>query len=179
MLRARDVFGQKRLIIVSQRFHVDRALFLARHEGIEAWGFEARDVDRPTASSPSCASYPSALRAYYDVWTNAGATVARQAGRYRSRPAGIAAMSRSSGTGETDRLAGEMVVEVLAHQRGHAALGMLGAAAEMRRHHQVVERQQLLALVGLLVEDVERRALDHVVAQRLGQRRLVDRPAAR
>ena len=55
---------------------------------------------------------------------------------------------------------------------------MLGAAAEMRRHHQIVERQQLLALVGLLVEDVERCTLDDVVAQRIGERRLVDGPAA-
>ncbi len=39
VVRARDIYGQKRLIVVSQREHVDRALFLARHLGVEAWGY--------------------------------------------------------------------------------------------------------------------------------------------
>jgi SanA protein len=40
--RARHVFGKRRLVIVSQRDHLARALFLARHAGIEAWGVGAR-----------------------------------------------------------------------------------------------------------------------------------------
>jgi SanA protein len=39
--RARDIYQQKRLIIVSQRDHLDRAIFLARHMGVEAWGYDA------------------------------------------------------------------------------------------------------------------------------------------
>jgi SanA protein len=39
--RARDIYQQKRLIIVSQRAHIDRAIFLARHMGVEAWGYDA------------------------------------------------------------------------------------------------------------------------------------------
>ena len=71
VLRARDVYGQKRIVIVSQRFHLDRALFLARSEGIAAWGLEARDVDAPYSVFTELRRYPSALRAYYDVWTDA------------------------------------------------------------------------------------------------------------
>lgn len=66
--RARQVYGQTRLVIVSQRFHLSRALFLARHEGIDAWGFEARDVDTPYSIFTELRRYPSALRAYWDVW---------------------------------------------------------------------------------------------------------------
>ena len=73
VLRARDVYGQKRLVIVSQRFHLSRALFLARHAGIEAWGFEARDVDSPYSIFTELRRFPSALRAYLDVWTGAPA----------------------------------------------------------------------------------------------------------
>lgn len=40
--RARYVFGKRRLAIVSQSDHLARALFLARHIGIEAWGVPAR-----------------------------------------------------------------------------------------------------------------------------------------
>jgi SanA protein len=68
MLRAKAVFGQIRLIVVSQRFHAARAVFLARHEGIEAWGLEARDVDRAFSIFTELRRYPSALRAFYDVW---------------------------------------------------------------------------------------------------------------
>jgi SanA protein len=74
VLRARDVYGQKRLVIVSQRFHVNRALFLAHHEGIEAWGFDARDVDSPYSILTRLRQYPAALRAYFDAWTSSGAT---------------------------------------------------------------------------------------------------------
>ena len=68
VLRAQSIFGQKRLIIVSQRFHLSRAIFLARETGLEACGFEARDVDRPYSVFTILRRYPSALRAYWDVW---------------------------------------------------------------------------------------------------------------
>ena len=69
VLRARDAFGLDRTIFVSQRFHLSRALFLARHAGLEAWGLEARDVDRPYSFVTSLRRYPSALRAWFDVST--------------------------------------------------------------------------------------------------------------
>lgn len=78
ILRAEQVFGQKRLIIVSQPFHLARALFLAREEGIDAWGLAARDVDRPYSIFTTLRRYPSALRAYYDVWFD---TPPRHAGK--------------------------------------------------------------------------------------------------
>lgn len=68
MLRAKSVFGQQRLIVVSQGFHAARAIFLARREGIEAWGLAARDVKRAYSIFTELRRYPSALRAYYDVW---------------------------------------------------------------------------------------------------------------
>lgn len=67
VLRAKSVFGQQRLIIVSQGFHAARAIFLARSEGVEAWGFAARDVVRAYSIFTELRRYPSALRAYYDV----------------------------------------------------------------------------------------------------------------
>ncbi|WIM13551.1 MAG: hypothetical protein OJF58_004519 [Enhydrobacter sp.] len=78
ILRAREIFGQRRLVVVSQPFHLARAIFLARQEGIEAWGLAARDVDRPYSILTTLRRYPSALRAYYDVWLD---TPARQSGK--------------------------------------------------------------------------------------------------
>jgi SanA protein len=44
VLRAREVFGQNRFTVVSQAFHNERAVLIARHYGIEAVGFNAADV---------------------------------------------------------------------------------------------------------------------------------------
>lgn len=43
VLRAKLVFGQRRVIFVSQRFHHLRAVYLARALGMEAWGLDAAD----------------------------------------------------------------------------------------------------------------------------------------
>lgn len=44
ILRARDIFGQDSYIVISQQFHNERAVFLARRMGIEAYGYNAEDV---------------------------------------------------------------------------------------------------------------------------------------
>lgn len=44
MIRARDVFGQSKFIVVSQEFQNERAVYIARSFGIEAFGFNAENV---------------------------------------------------------------------------------------------------------------------------------------
>lgn len=44
MVRAREVFGQTRFVVISQKFHNERAVFIARQKGIDAYGYNARDV---------------------------------------------------------------------------------------------------------------------------------------
>jgi SanA protein len=44
MKRAALVFGQSRVVVVSQKFHVQRALFLADSAGLDAVGFIAADA---------------------------------------------------------------------------------------------------------------------------------------
>ncbi len=41
MYRARDVFGAKRIVIVSQRYHLYRALYVAERLGLDAYGVSA------------------------------------------------------------------------------------------------------------------------------------------
>lgn len=43
VVRAKEVFGQQRFTVISQRFHTERAVYLARHLGIEAVGFNAAE----------------------------------------------------------------------------------------------------------------------------------------
>lgn len=44
VVRVKEIFGQDSVIIVSQNFQNQRAIFLASHRGIDAIGFDAADV---------------------------------------------------------------------------------------------------------------------------------------
>ena len=44
--RAKEIFGVKNTIIVSQAFHNHRALFIANHIGLNAHAYEAKDVNK-------------------------------------------------------------------------------------------------------------------------------------
>jgi SanA protein len=44
LVRARDVFGQQSMVIISQRFHCQRAIFLARKLDLDVVGYAAKDV---------------------------------------------------------------------------------------------------------------------------------------
>ena len=47
VVRAKTIFGAEKYLVISQRFHSERAIFLARSNGIEAYGFAAEDIDLP------------------------------------------------------------------------------------------------------------------------------------
>jgi SanA protein len=47
VVRAKTIFGAEKFLVISQRFHSERAIFLARANGIEAYGFAAEDIDLP------------------------------------------------------------------------------------------------------------------------------------
>ncbi len=44
IVRAKEIFGQDRVTIISQQFHNERAIFIASHFNIDAIGFNAKDV---------------------------------------------------------------------------------------------------------------------------------------
>jgi SanA protein len=46
VFRADKIFGQKKFTIISQDFHTRRAIYIARHLGLDAIGFNAQDVSR-------------------------------------------------------------------------------------------------------------------------------------
>jgi len=45
VVRCKEIFGQKSITIISQQFHNERAIFIARQNNIEAIGFNAKDVN--------------------------------------------------------------------------------------------------------------------------------------
>lgn len=42
VIRAKEIFGQEKITIISQEFHNERAIFLAQNHGIQAIGFNAK-----------------------------------------------------------------------------------------------------------------------------------------
>lgn len=44
VVRMNEIFGQDSFIIVSQQFHNERAVFLAQYYGLNAYGYNAKDV---------------------------------------------------------------------------------------------------------------------------------------
>jgi SanA protein len=44
VVRAKEIFGQNSIIVISQKFHNERAVFIANKHGIEAYGYNAKDV---------------------------------------------------------------------------------------------------------------------------------------
>lgn len=45
IVRAKKVFGQETITIISQQFHNERAIYIAKHKGVKAVGYNAQDVE--------------------------------------------------------------------------------------------------------------------------------------
>ena len=69
VVRAKEVFGVDRMLIVSQRFHAERAIFLARHFGIDAHGLAAADPDSPGLMKVRAREVLARVVAVFDVIT--------------------------------------------------------------------------------------------------------------
>lgn len=46
VVRSKEIFGQTEITVISQKFHNERALFIAKRKGINAIGFNAKDVSQ-------------------------------------------------------------------------------------------------------------------------------------
>jgi SanA protein len=46
VIRAKEVFGQHSFLVISQKFHNERAVFIARKLGINAFGYNAKEVGK-------------------------------------------------------------------------------------------------------------------------------------
>jgi SanA protein len=65
--RAKAVFGQTSITVVSQEFHNQRAIFIASHEGIDAVGFNAQAVTSVRGFRTSLREHFARVKAVLDV----------------------------------------------------------------------------------------------------------------
>lgn len=68
MVRARTVFGQTRLTIITEDFHAPRAVFLARRQGIEAVAFSAEPVPMRFSLRSQTREIGARVKAVLDVY---------------------------------------------------------------------------------------------------------------
>jgi SanA protein len=66
--RAKKVFGQDRVTIISQSFHNQRAIFLASHRGIDAIGFDAPEVVLRNSFRTRIREQAAKIKAVLDVY---------------------------------------------------------------------------------------------------------------
>lgn len=65
MVRAKAVFGQNKLTIISQQFHNERALYICKHIGLDAIAFNAKEVYRGPRSK--IREYFARTKAFIDL----------------------------------------------------------------------------------------------------------------
>jgi SanA protein len=70
VVRAQTIFGQNRVILVSQPFHLERALFLAKHHGLAFQGLAAQDVAGVYGLRIKLREAGARLKALFDVAVN-------------------------------------------------------------------------------------------------------------
>ncbi|SDJ74593.1 SanA/YdcF family protein [Chryseobacterium jejuense] len=67
VVRAKDIFGQTKLTIISQKFHNERAVFLAQKNGIQAFGYNAEDVNKYAGLKTNLREYLAKAKVYWDL----------------------------------------------------------------------------------------------------------------
>lgn len=71
VVRAKEVFGQQSFIVVSQKFHNERAIFIARNKGIDAIGFNAQDYRYSFGIVTHIREWFARCKVYLDLITGA------------------------------------------------------------------------------------------------------------
>lgn len=70
VLRAKEIFGQSELTIISQEFHNKRAIYLANHFGIDAIGYNAIDVNGLSSLRVKIREYLARTKVFIDILFN-------------------------------------------------------------------------------------------------------------
>ena len=70
VVRAKEVFGENIITIISQRFHNERALFIASNHNINAIAFNAQDVSKKYGLKVHLREYFARVKVFIDILFN-------------------------------------------------------------------------------------------------------------
>lgn len=68
VIRAKEIFGQESFIVISQRFHNERAIYLAHKNGISAYGYNAKDVDKEAGFKTNVREKFARVKVFWDFF---------------------------------------------------------------------------------------------------------------
>ena len=67
VVRAKDIFRAPSVILISQKFHNERASYIAQHEGLEYVGYNAQDVPTGTGLKTKLREVAARVKMWLDV----------------------------------------------------------------------------------------------------------------
>ncbi len=70
VIRAKEIFEQEQITIISQEFHNERAIYLAEKNGLEAIGYNARDVSKRYGLKVQLREYLARTKVFLDILFN-------------------------------------------------------------------------------------------------------------
>ncbi|MGB5274619.1 MAG: ElyC/SanA/YdcF family protein [Flavobacteriaceae bacterium] len=70
MVRAKEVFGLEHVTVISQKFHNERAIYLAEKKGLHAIGFNATDVSGQPGLKVKLREYFARVKVFLDLVFN-------------------------------------------------------------------------------------------------------------
>ncbi|MCL4143067.1 UNVERIFIED_CONTAM: hypothetical protein GTU68_012383 [Idotea baltica] len=70
MFRAKVVFGLETVTVISQEFHNERAIYLAKQKGLTAIGFNAKDVSGQNGLKVHIREYFARVKVFLDMFMN-------------------------------------------------------------------------------------------------------------
>lgn len=67
VVRAKKIFGAEKILVISQQFQNERAIYLAKANGMDAYGFNAQDVDFEAGFKTNVREIGARVKMWLDV----------------------------------------------------------------------------------------------------------------
>lgn len=67
VIRAKEIFGQTEIISISQKFHNERTVFIARRADMQAYGFNAKDVSKSAGLRTNVREFFARAKVFLDI----------------------------------------------------------------------------------------------------------------
>ncbi len=67
VVRSKEIFGADTVLFISQRFHIERAIYLAKAHGLKAYGYEARDIESAAGLKTRLREVGARVKMWLDV----------------------------------------------------------------------------------------------------------------
>jgi SanA protein len=68
VVRCKRIFGELDILVISQQFHNERAVYIARAKGMQAIGYNAQDVNAKYGFKTRIREYLARTKMFLDIW---------------------------------------------------------------------------------------------------------------